>query len=93
MRRLPVIAATVVLATTGIQKEVQDAECKEHSCANDLSATVPEQPHTLEEWPEYRVPEGMIEIPASPVFMVKIGSDIHLDWVRQYGEIPTPVTS
>jgi hypothetical protein len=41
----------------------------------------------LEELPEYQVPEGMIEIPSSPVYTVPIGSEAHLQWERENGKI------
>jgi hypothetical protein len=31
------------------------------------------------------VPEGMVEIPASPASLVKIGSEAHLRWLRAEG--------
>ncbi|MFY9726400.1 MAG: hypothetical protein WB579_19420 [Bryobacteraceae bacterium] len=93
MKRLLIAAAAVLFGTTVIQKEVQDAECKEHGCASDLTAKVPEQPHTLEAPPDYRVPEGMVMIPSSPPYTVQIGSEEHLRWERQYGKIPASFTS
>jgi hypothetical protein len=64
---------------------VQGTELRER-----LTAKVPDLPHSLEEAPEYQVPEGMIELPSSPPITVPIGSKSHLDWLRENGEISAP---
>jgi len=90
MKRRLVLAATVIFGATAVQRKAPDAECKEHTCASDLTARMPDQPHTLEEPQEYRVPIGMVRIPSSPPATVPIGSEEHLRWERQYGKIPAP---
>jgi hypothetical protein len=73
-----------------MQRYGPELECKAPSCANELTAKVPDLPHSLEESPGYQVPEGMIELPSSPPITVRIGSKSHLDWLRENGEISAP---
>lgn len=88
MKRLLSLAAAVIFGTAALHKDIEDAECRQQHCASELTAKVPDQPHTPEEPPEYRMPEGWIEIQASPPYMVEIGSPSHLEyleWLKQNG--------
>lgn len=86
MKRLPVAAAAVLLGTTVVEKEVLDIECKERSCANELTARVPNQPHTHQESHQYQETNEMVVLPSSPIVTVPRNSPGHREWIEKYGE-------
>jgi len=84
MKRLPIAAAAVLAGAIQLQWESEGPECKQLPCAVEPVSTVPEQPHSLEEPPNYEVPEGMVEI-GSPMYLVERSSEAHLEYLRRNG--------
>ena len=86
MRRFPAAAAAFVAGVIPFQKERENPDCPNLLCAMEPIATVPEQPHALEEFPAYEVPDGCVEIPTSPPDLVRRGSKEHLEYI-EWGEL------
>lgn len=85
MKRIFVAGAAVLAAAMPFHTERKEPDCKHEACAGDLVASVPEQAHGFEELPTDQIPEGMVEIPTSPVTFVERGSEAHLKWIRANG--------
>lgn len=86
MKRLPIAAAAVLAGTMPFRSEPEDPRCKEATCANEPVATIPENPHSLEEWPIYDIDEDTVAIALSPPVSAKRGSPTHLRWIRENEE-------
>jgi hypothetical protein len=83
MKRSTVIAAAALAAAIPLQKEAPEVECKDRSCVNELTATVPDQPHGLDEAISQE-PVDYIVVMSSPIIIERRSPEI-LEWARQHG--------
>jgi len=83
MKRTPVVAAAVLAGAIPFQKEATEEECKDRSCVGELTATVREQPHGLDEAISYE-PLDYIVVTSSPPTIEKRTPEI-LEWARKHG--------
>lgn len=86
MKRRYIAPAVVLAGVIPFQKEHKNPECKDRTCANERSIVVPEQPHALEELPNYKeTPQRMVWV-GSPATDVPWGSERHLEHLRINGQ-------
>jgi len=83
MKRTPVVAAAVFAGAIPFHKEATEVECKDRSCVNELTATIPEQPHGLEEPISYES-HNYVVVMSSPSTIERRTPEV-LEWARQHG--------
>jgi hypothetical protein len=78
-----VIAAAALAAAIPLQKEAPEAECKDRSCVNELTATLPDQPHGLEEATSHEPVDYIVVMSSPPDTMRRTPENI--EWARKRG--------
>ncbi len=84
MKRRYVTAAAIFAGAIPFLKEREDPDCKNMPCTIEPVATIPEQPHALDEPPNFDDPKEWIVIMTSPVTHIR-HTPQNLEWAKERG--------